>query len=77
MESPAGASMKLKDLLYDALPLTYPEMKAKFPAYAKTTFYQALSSLKAEGRARSEVIPRSRQRKVDRNRCPRTRWVRA
>ena len=68
--------MKLKDALCEALPLTYPEMAAKFPAYAKITIYQALSALKAEGRARSEPLPRSRQRKADRSRCPRTRWVR-
>ena len=70
--------MKLKNLLYDAMAdgLTYPEMKAKFPTYAKISIYAALSSLKAEGRARSERLPRNMQRKADRNRCPRTRWVR-
>ena len=71
--------MKLKDLLYDAMAggLTYPEMTARFPDYAKISIYEALSSLKAEGRARAERLPRNDSRKADRNRCPRTRWVRA
>ena len=68
--------MKLKDLLYDALPLTYPEMAARFPTYAKVTIYEALSTLRSEGRARAERLPRNATRKADRNRCPRTRWVR-
>lgn len=58
--------MKLKDLLYDAMEngLTYPEMAARFPTYAKITIYQALSALKTEGRG------------SNRSRGPRTRWVR-
>ena len=68
--------MKLKELLYDALPMTYPEMAARFPAHAKVTIYEALSTLKSEGRARAERLPRNDNRKADRNRCPRTRWVR-
>lgn len=69
--------MKLKDLLYDALPLTYPEMAAKFPAYAKISIYEALSTLKSEGRARSERLPTKWGRGSNRSRGPRTRWVRA
>lgn len=70
--------MKLKDLLYDAMEngLTYPEMKAKFPSYAKITFYQALSSLKSEGRVRVERLPVHWGRGSNRSRGPRTRWVR-
>ena len=70
--------MKLKDLLYNAMAdgLTYPEMATRFPTYAKVTIYQALSSLKSEGRARAERLPRNDNRKADRNRCPRTGWVR-
>lgn len=70
--------MKLKDLLYEAMAngLTYPEMAAKFPAYAKISIYEALSTLKAEGRARSERLPVKWGRWSNRSRGPRTRWVR-
>ena len=71
--------MKLKNLLYDAMAdgMTYPEMKAKFPTYAKISIYAALSSLRAEGRARSERLPVEWGRGSNRARVPRTRWVRA
>ena len=70
--------MKLKDALYDAMAdgLTYPEMAARFPAYAKITIYQALSALKSEGRARAEKLPVHWGRGSNRSRGPRTRWVR-
>ena len=71
----------LKDALYAALVppgLTYPEIQRLFPDYARVTIYEALSTLRAEGRARSEPIPRGPPgvKFVDRSRGPRRRWVR-
>lgn len=74
------SEMKLKDLLYEALGdqgLTWPQIQAKFPDTPKISVYQALSSLKAEGRAYSEAIPRpvKRKRGSDMAHGPRKKWV--
>ena len=72
---------KLKEMLYEAMEppgLTWPQMHALFPKYGISTVYNALSSLRAEGRARSEPIPRGPPgvKFVDRSRGPRRRLVR-